>query len=213
MNLLSTLTIGDPWYAQYTVPWMRRYASRCGADFLEIRQRHAYTMESTCMAWARLDALARFARQTDYERLMVVDADCVILPHCPDLFAQTENRIRAVADMGTPAVDARYVEWCRHFLGAAPRHDQYFNAGMILIGRKAAQALLPHLVGPYPDEPYWEQDFLNFRVQEAFEVDFLPLSFNWLAPQFEEAARAQNIVHFVGRYKSLIPGFCESLSA
>ncbi|HEV7225949.1 MAG TPA: hypothetical protein VGN42_24800, partial [Pirellulales bacterium] len=60
---------------------------------------------------------------------------------------------------------------------------RYFNAGMILIGRKAAQALLPHLVGPYPDEPYWEQDFLNFRVQEAFEIEFLPVTVPAFPPE------------------------------
>lgn len=212
MNLLCTLTIGEPWYSRYTVPWMRRYADRCGADFLEIRQRHEHAKESSCVAWGKLDALALFARQTTYEWLMLIDADCVILPQCPDLFAEAGDPIRAAPDMGMPTVSLRYIEWCRHFFGEIPRHNQYFNAGMLLLSRPVTERLLPHLVGPYPDEPYWEQDFLNFRIQESFEVKFLPVSFNWLAPQFDESARVQNIVHFVGQYKSLIPDFCATIA-
>ncbi len=213
MNLLATLTIGEPWYAQHTIPWMRRYAALCGADLVECRQRYACALASQWAAWAKIDILSMFAEQNRYRRLLIIDADCLILPRCPSLFDEGRGPVSVVADMGTPVVATRYVEWCRYYLGGVPEHQQYFNSGVMGFTLDAARRLLPRLAGPYPDERHFEQDLLNFRIQEMFAVEFLPTSFNWLAPQFQEAAREQNIVHFVGGYKVLIPGFCAQLVA
>lgn len=213
MNLVATFNVGSQWYAEYTIPYMRRYAARVGAEFLEFRSFEGARPYGRVPAWLRLEALRRFAERLPHDKLLLLDADVLVLPGCPDLFPQVGRRVVAVQDMGMPAASERYADWCVRLLAERPNHARYFNAGVLALSKATAIRLLPLLDGPYPDEPYFEQDYLNLRIQNRIGVDFLPVEYNWLAPQFTDSAIEQRMVHFVGEYKSMLPAFVSRVEA
>ena len=217
MNLVATFNFGDVPYARQTVPYMQAYATRCGADFVEHRkfpQSHQYPPGAS---WFHADAIREFANQDRYTKLLLLDADQLVMPTCPDLFAMTGNRIRAVVDMGMPEGDNLAV-WCDRILHETAVVGPYFNAGMLLVPLAAARRIAPCLSGPYPQDVTQqffnnEQHFLNQRVRQREVIDWLPNDFNWLAPQFQDAAFQKQIIHFVGPHKGLLDGFLHVLES
>jgi hypothetical protein len=207
MNLVATLNLGNLWYAGYTLPFMRRYAEAVGADFREYREFDGSRLEVRWPGWYRLEVLREFAERERYEALLLLDADVLVMPGCPDLFELGEGRIAAVRDMGLPEVTSRHVDWCVRHFGERPGYSAYFNSGVMVFPRVEVRRLMPLLGGPYPDDGYPEQDYLNLRVQNRVPVTFLPEEFNWLAPQFTEGALTKQAVHFVGGHKGLLPEF------
>ena len=74
MNLVATYNFGDVWYADYTVPFMRRYAERAGADFLEFKcfpNRHLY---GPVHSWFHVEAIKILAGQGYYQTMLLLDA-------------------------------------------------------------------------------------------------------------------------------------------
>lgn len=207
MNLVATLNLGDLWYAEYTLPFMRRYAESIGADFREHRKFEGSRLEVRWAGCFRLEVLREFAEQERYEALLLLDADVLVMPWCPDLFGLCGGRVAAVRDMGLPEVTPRHVDWCVRHYGERPAYSTYFNSGVNVFPQAEVRRLLPVFGGPYPDDGYPEQDYLNLRVQNRVPVTFLPEEFNWLAPQFTEGALTKQIVHFVGGHKELLPEF------
>lgn len=213
MNLVATFNLGEVDYAEYTIPLMRTYASRCAADFIEHKQFPRRDSYPPSASWYHLEAIRNFAAQSYYTKLLLLDADQLILPGCPDLFEMTATRVRAVVDMGLPD-GGDFASWCRYVLHEDPAPGAYFNAGMILMPLSEARRIAPFLEGPYPDVnlALHEQHFLNQRLRQHLDVDWLPSAFNWLAPQFIDASLQQQIVHFVGKKKGLLPEFLARLS-
>jgi hypothetical protein len=212
MNLVATYNFGEVPYARHTVPYMQAYAARCGADFFEHRafsQQHLYPPGA---GWFKLEAIRQFARQDRHTTLLLLDADQLVMPSCPDLFAMTGDRIRAVVDMGIPE-GGDFAVWCQNALHEPAVVGLYFNSGMLLIPLTAARRLAPFLSGPYTQHALFEQHFLNQRVRQRESIDWLPNDFNWLAPQFQEASLQKQVVHFVGSHKNLLDQFVPLLES
>lgn len=207
-SLVATFNFGDLWYARLTIPFMRRYAERVGADFIEYKTFHNAGDYPPPASWFHVEAIRIFAAQDFYENLLLLDADQLVMPSCPSLFEGLDGSMRVVRDMGQPEVGPRFIDWCLKHFGEQPQPGAYFNAGMLVIPLAVARALQPHLAGPYPqsDHMHWDdQEFLNLKVTPNVPLEWLPVEFNWLAPQFEGASLQQHIVHFVGEYKELLP--------
>jgi len=212
MRLVATYTFGDVWYAACTVPFMRRYAERVAADFIEFKRfpnQHRYGPNHS---WFHVEAIKILAGQSYYQTMLLLDADQLVMPGCPDLFALSENMIAVVQDMGIPEVDDRFRDWCRKHYGEEPLPGPYFNAGMLVVPLEAARRLTSYLGGPYPNDRFHDQDFLNLRLQKREELVWLPHELNWLAPQFLDASLEKHIVHFVGGHKDLLPSLVKRIS-
>lgn len=207
MKLVATFNLGGVWYAQHTVPYMRKYAAHVNADFTEFTAFDNVNHYPAKASWLRLEVLRLFAEQSHYDSLVILDLDVLVLPGCPDLFERVGSRLLAVQDMGMPFVSPRYIEWCVRNLAERPSHARYINAGVLAMSLQTARELSPLLEGRYPYSPYMEQDLLNLRAQNHLAVEFLPVEFNWLAPQFIEGALEKHMVHFVGSHKQLLPEF------
>ena len=212
MNLVATFNFGDVPYARHTVPYMRAYAKRCGADFIEHREFPRRDLYPPGASWFHLDAIRDFAQQDHYKTLLLLDADQLVMPSCPNLFVMTGDRIRAVVDMGMPDGDD-FSGWCLEELKEAAIVGPYFNAGLLVVPLAAARRIAPFLCGPYPQHRLKEQHFLNQRVRQHESIDWLSKDFNWLAPQLRDAALQQHIVHFVGPHKGLLDQFIPALES
>ena len=212
MNLVATYNFGEVPYARHTVPYMQAYAARCGADFVQHRefpQQHLYPPGA---GWFKLEAIRQFAQQDRHATLLLLDADQLVMPSCPDLFAMTGNNIRAVVDMGIPE-GGDFAAWCDQALHETAVVGPYFNTGMLLIPLSAARRIAPFLSGPYAQHKLFEQHFVNQRVRQRETIDWLPNDFNWLAPQFQSASLQKQIVHFAGHHKKLLDQFVPLLES
>jgi lipopolysaccharide biosynthesis glycosyltransferase len=212
MRLVATVNIDDTWYADRTVPFMRDYAQRVNADFLEFRNFPQRSQFGSWLGWFKVEAIRHFAEQSYYDQLLLLDADVLVLPHCRDVFELLDGQIAVVADMAMPTVDERFRGWCDRHFGESPAGGSYFNTGVMLVPHDAALRVLEHLDGPYPDESFYDQDFLNLRIPQHEKLHWLPKQFNWLAPQFKEASLKQQIIHFAGDWKKLLPWYVEQLA-
>ncbi|MEO8498689.1 MAG: hypothetical protein ABI614_26810, partial [Planctomycetota bacterium] len=132
-NLAATFNFGDLWYAKLTVPFMRRYAERVGADFTEFKAFHNAGEYPPPASWFHIEAVRIFAAQDYYENLLLLDADQLVMPSCPNLFEGMNGSMRVVADMGHPEVGPQFINWCQTHLGEQPQPGNYFNAGMFVI--------------------------------------------------------------------------------
>src|SRR5262245_24781743 len=102
MNLVATCNFGPLGYAEYTIPSMRRYAQRIGADFLEFTAFANLGIYGRAYGWFHVEAIRFLAVQCRYDAMLLLDADQLVMPGCPDLFAEADGRIAVVQDMGMP---------------------------------------------------------------------------------------------------------------
>lgn len=107
-----------------TIDLMQAYALRIGADFKCIQHdNHASA------ALPRPHAVKFYCglELAHYERVMWIDADCLVSPNCPDLFAHVPPHYRFAAWCGEPELFDPYWELKR------PRYRHgYFNSGVVL---------------------------------------------------------------------------------
>lgn len=209
MRLVATYNIGNLPYAEHTVPFMRRYAEKVGADFVEHTQFPGCPAFGAAPTWLSILTIKAFAVQEVYDQLLLVDADMLILPRCRDLFEMAGDRIGVVQDMGIPRITECFRRWCREFFGESPTEGRYFNGGLLVIPRAAALRLLSVLTGPYPDGPLKDQHYLNLKLSKREPLAWLPPEVNWLTihdtPDRIDTALTMEAVHFVGGTKDLIP--------
>lgn len=200
-RLIVTFVIGKLLYAEWCLPSMREYASRCGADFLEVKWLHEIDKEYHGNPnWSCVHFLKAFARQDHYGEVLMLDADVLVLDECPNLFDMPGDLI-CVPDSAWPEKDDRYRNWLsRNYPNSSELgvKGAYFNAGVLLFRREAVARM--DLAGPYPDDYANDQDFLNMRAGEAgLDVKWLGYEFNQRhVSNVAHTIRHNHILHFVG---------------
>ncbi|HET6425599.1 MAG TPA: hypothetical protein VFG20_18055 [Planctomycetaceae bacterium] len=209
---MTTFNIGNLWYAQYTLPFMRQYAERVGAELCIEEEFPSWFQYGAMPHWIMVDSIKRFAAQDRYETGLFLDLDQLVTPSCPDVFNLIGDGAGVVADMGIPQVDGPFEDWCQEWFGELPQRGAYFNAGLLVISRNAARRLLSVLTAPYPDGYLPDNHYLNLKLTKREPVTWLPLEFNWLAPQYADPEK-HHIIHFVGGMKSMLPEFTARLKS
>lgn len=207
MRLVATLNLGNLDYARHTIPCIRAYAHRTGADFWELTQFPRQADYGRSNHWMQVDIIKTFAAQDYYRQMLLLDADMLIAHDCPDLFEICQDKWGIATDLGMPKVNDSFREWCDRLYGEAPEYGPYFNAGLMVIPLRLARQIAPTFRGPYEDGPTSVNQYLNFRLRDCLELHWLSTDFNWSAPQFEDAARSKRIIHFTGDHKRLIPRY------
>ncbi|MEX1041380.1 MAG: hypothetical protein WDZ51_12150 [Pirellulaceae bacterium] len=209
MRLVATLNLGNLDYARHTISCFRAYAHRTAADFWELTHFPRQANYGRSNHWMQVDVIKTFAAQDYYRQLLLIDADMLMSRDCPDLFAICRDKWGVAVDLGRPEVDEAFRRRCARLYGEAPKQGPYFNAGLMIIPLRLARQIAPTLRGPFEDGPTAVNQYLNFRLLDCGELHWLSTDFNWSAPQFEEAARSKQIIHFAGDHKSLIPRYAE----
>ena len=148
MNAIVTLTIGDDPLWAYTLPPMAAACARHGWGFETIETRTVNYARSqnavSNIGFEKFQALEYFDA---YDRILILDADAMMSPTCPDIFAAVpENAIGVVMeDVGSRmelrrgliarirmmAIDARLDGWT----------TGYFNSGMVVLSRCHREAM------------------------------------------------------------------------
>jgi len=109
---------------QQTIDLMQAYALRIGADFKCIQhENHALRVLPRPHAVKFYCGL----ELAHYDRVLWIDADCLVSPTCPDHFAHVPPQYSFAAWCGEPEAFDPYTELKR------PRYNHgYFNSGVVL---------------------------------------------------------------------------------
>jgi len=210
-RLVATINVGNLWYGKHTLPSIRAYAHRVGADFLEITQfpragDYGNGVDLGHPWFLQIDYLKAFAQQGAYRNLMLIDLDTMVHPDCEDLFDLVGDGLGMALDMGMPQVHRNNPLWPRYesnLFGREPAIGaNYYNSGLIVGSLRAIRAAVPNLRPPFGAS---SQDAINISWR-GLPITTIPERFNWMAPQFHDASKGQSIVHF-GAHEDLIPGF------
>jgi tetratricopeptide (TPR) repeat protein len=158
--------------AETTLQTQRHYANRVNADMVVLKKRlypHPHYDK-----WQLYDLL------TDYDRTLFLDADIIVRPDCPDLFAMVpSDHVAGENELLSFPAQEKYLN---DFLEAAGMHwlpcPFYLNGGVILASRIHRDIFRPPEV-VLEQIPWPEQSHLNARlIGEGVPVHFLPPEFN-----------------------------------
>lgn len=147
---------------EVTFPTIRAYAERIGACFIPITERILPAYVSP--VWEKLQ-IRNVLR--DFERVLWVDGDAIVRVDAPDLFGIVPPSIfGAYNEAATKVLD--YARILRRYCEDAgieqvPFRGQYFNAGIMVVGRVHAPLFddPPYFGG---EEVFYDQTCLNARI-------------------------------------------------
>ena len=196
-TLVFTIAIGVD-YAHLTVPYIRAYAERIGADFILVDTLSIFPDSTSCMAaaWEKFRYYDYLAR---YTRVLFIDADILVRKDCPNLFDIVEpdkigmvneitsarqwgNLLRPRAEISFPSVER--MERVAAFYHTDPPDlrwslDHHYNSGVIVASQCHRDFFAP------PERKYvegtpWDQSVVNLRLgtRAGIAVQDLPYTFN-----------------------------------
>ncbi len=207
---IYTVAIGSDPIFRYTLPAMRHYAARIGADFIACREASVsrrFPPLGHPAASAVLEKIHVRSLLRDYERVLYVDGDVLIAPEAPDIFETHPNAAACyLLEEGRHADRSLDVATLCEALGPLPnwpRHEGrpvYYNSGVMLFGRDAT--FLDHLVEEeflraVLIDDHWDQTYFNLLIaRHDFEIRPLAGEFNWMN-LFGRDARVRRCAHFI----------------
>ena len=201
-HLVLSLGIGAEGqkFLALSLPFLAAYARRIGADCRVITQpTHADPL---------MRNFEKFQIQTyfhDYDRILYVDADVIVLPHAPDLFAEVDSRTFAAWDESTWVPRPRLITECQTRLGRVKGwRNTLLNMGIFVASRRHARLFDPvpvalaQKVPPNASPRYSDQLYLNWNLHRLkIPRTRLAATWNWNSILGYIHPRA-NFVHFLG---------------
>lgn len=168
MNLVCTIVSGEEAssIAQYSVPLMKAYALRIGAEFL-ILEKTFRTLEYGQEFYEKLQAGDLLS---SFERVLYVDADIIILPGAPDLFQATSDEHFGVTVVGSALTSIQNeIDSLLKVFNYAIDPQLYFNAGVFLVSRKQQRIFTETL----NDVKEWASAIQNGKVRALHDQSIL----------------------------------------
>ncbi len=178
---------------------------RVGADYQLHTQRS--TQEGKRPEWQKLAVWQAFAAQDHYRKLLWLDADALPMPSLEDVFER--DGFWAEPDQGIMQIDERFNAFLSR-LGDPPASGPYYNSGVFLVDLATARTMAPWMKVPPFEERFYDQNVLNralLRTGVQAQRFSENARYNWMAPQFPDAARQCKIIHFSGDAKGLVGQF------
>jgi lipopolysaccharide biosynthesis glycosyltransferase len=171
---LVTINIGDKFapMAELTIPYMEAYAQKNGMEFVIIDKiKQKYSMDYSAY-WTKFQI---YDLLKDYQRILYLDLDTLVYPHCPNIFeivpedqfgALMENdyldQTEEIQEFQTREKD---IQWSR----------DYFNVGVMVISKVHKEIFsLEH--GKEGGKKFPEQTRINYNAQllkiPLFRLDY-----------------------------------------
>ncbi len=205
---LVTLGIGCEDWLRLSEPTFKAYAARHGYELIVLREpviRHRLQRRKARVN-LHLEKFQIGPLLEGYARIVYVDADVLLTPHCPDLCELVPPHC-----LGVVEDPAGSLMWKRHAemdamqrrFGRIPEWDRrYFNAGVLVLSRlhRSLMSFDPArlLPGRWPDQTALNYHSVQWRLERQFldpRANFLPGHEGWR----DEAKRRQAwAVHYAG---------------
>jgi lipopolysaccharide biosynthesis glycosyltransferase len=195
---VMTINIGKPFadLGEQTMPLMKNYAETIGADFVvidQVKQKHPSQYSAY---WAKFQLYNFFDR---YDRILFLDLDVLIYPHCPNIFAVVpEDKFGALleTDYGVDQIE-EILEIQARVKDIGWRKD-YFNVG-VMVASKAHKEVFNLQHGSDGGQKYPEQTQINYNVQR-FNIPIFKLDYRFNHTYFfggnHDARGFSYIVHY-----------------
>jgi len=120
-----------------TQSW-KRWADKNNCEVLILDEfiRDENEMKANWQKWYIFDLLE--SNNIDYDQILVVDADTIVHPDCPNFFNETEHKFCVVRNDGCFEWVLRSVEKYKDFLFKDLDVDcwEYFNSGFVILNKK-----------------------------------------------------------------------------
>lgn len=205
---IVTLAIGCDEWLRMSEPTFQAVARRHGWDYVALREpviRHRLQRRKARVN-LHLEKFQLGPLLERYERILYVDADVLLMPHCPDVFALVPpGALGVVEDPAGALMWKRHEEMARMQarLGRLPEWDRrYFNAGVLVLSRCHRSLLTfdpERLVpGRWPDQTSLNYHSVQWGLPRQFcepRLNFLPGHAGWADAATRRAAWA---VHYAG---------------
>lgn len=190
----------------YSIKSWQRWCDKNNVKLIEWKEPIMDTnkFKVTLQRWWVLDILEY--NNIDYDQVLVVDADTIIHPNCPNFFNETNNKLSGVLNNGCYEWTYRSIrEWNKLFLDQPPVSVwKYINGGFI-IGNKSTKNIYDTIKHFYLKninlindltkqiKAGTDQTIINYIIQQNnFEVNYLPECYN-LQDLFRK-----NLLHITG---------------
>jgi len=171
-NVIYTIiTKNSEGYANLCVPSIVRYADSISADFFVLNESIASEQYPT-NHFLIYDSFRHFAN-SEYDRMMYVDADVVINKNTPNIFEKFDIGFWVRQGWEWEKVDG----YIRNYFGVPKKvFPRYFSSGLIVSGKEEILELNTHLHAPWHIGPWGgDQGQLNYALTEcSFEPNILP---------------------------------------
>lgn len=200
-NAVITINIGTAMkkMADLTIPTMRAYAERVGADFIVIDKiPETYKFNDFSAYWAKF--VLRDYLET-YNRILYLDLDTTVTGNCPDLFELVpENEFGALAEDDFNIDQSEEIALMQEKYGQIGWTKGYFNVGVMLAGQahKAVFALHDDMSG----SKYPEQSVMNYNLQKA-GISLFKLSHKFNHMYFLNVPHNQRSDSYISHYAGI----------
>ncbi|WP_299414163.1 glycosyltransferase [Acaryochloris sp. IP29b_bin.148] len=194
-HAVITLCVGNLSYWTVTIPIIRNYSSKIGADFYNIT--HSKVTKEN-LHHPKLEKFQIYEFLNHYDRILYLDSDMVIHPDCPNLFNLVDANQLGVVCESSPYFnrDQVFEEACRYGGVSYPGHsNDWFNSGMMVISQTHQPLFTwPDKIKSFPARNldgsiapprfrWWDMPYLNSeRLRLKFDIHNLGYRYNYLQP-------------------------------
>jgi len=202
-NLVLTISIGDYYneLAKHTLPSIKKYADKIGADFLNISE---FNPNYITQKWNKFYISELLNK---YKRILYLDIDLIIREDTPSLFDIVPEDKLGMFNEGRYASRYEYLEQASEYYGEPLKKwgGKFYNSGVMVISRihKNIFRLPKGIDFVETDQPYINLRINNDKV-EMFDLDY---KFNRmdLLDKFIGISRLDSyIVHYAGAPRNVI---------
>ncbi|MCO7191015.1 MULTISPECIES: glycosyltransferase [unclassified Pseudoalteromonas] len=171
-SAVITINIGTKYakMAALTIPTHQAYAQKIGADFIEINQVNLPYIDTDYSAyWAKFE-LHKYL--DEYDRIIYLDLDTVVLPHCPNLLEVVpESAFGALYETDFGLDQTEEITDHKNKMPDIEWEKDYFNVGVMVMSKchQPAFVLTEQCQG---GKYYPEQTLLNYNVQKLNFAQF-----------------------------------------
>ena len=204
-NLVLAISIGDYYneVAKITLPSIKKYAEKIGADFLNVTEFNKFYITQK---WNKF-LIAELLNQ--YKRIIYLDVDILIRDDCPNLFEVVPENKLGMFNEGRYSPRFEYLEQASEYYKEPLKKwgGKFYNSGVMVISRVHKQIFrLPKGV----DFVETDQPYINLRIlNDKVEMHDLHYDFNRMdiLDKFCGISRLNSyIVHYAGAPKDVQMG-------
>jgi len=190
--------------AELTHPFLKRYAEKCGADFIVLNGSEISTFPVVTPHYLKFKL---YDLLKDYDRIIYLDTDIVVSPTAANLFEIVNEKRIGLLD------EAKYQE--RSGLVARMAEVKsldiqgldlrsYFNTGVMVLSKQHRPLFAPFFRAPLPTDGFFEQTYLNYRIAKqhsqaprTFGLHYLSNWHNWMSFFWGPNLEMRLLGHFI----------------
>lgn len=204
-KLVLTLSIGGYYQqiSEYTSPFIEKYASKIGADYLNIKD---FNAEYITQKWNKFLIHELLNK---YKRIIYFDIDVIIREDTPNLFDIVPESKLGMFNEGRYTPRYEFLEQASEYYGEPLKkwNGKFYNSGVMVISRRHKQIFrMPKGI----DFVETDQPYINLRILND-KIDMLDLDFRFnrmdIMDKILGVSRLDSyIIHYAGAPKEQIFG-------